>query len=316
MILEFQNIKKSYGSNVALKGFSARFDEGIYALLGPNGSGKTTLMNILTGNLRADGGVITFTQVDEPPKEIISMGKEFRKLLGFMPQYPGMYPNFTLQEFLWYVATLKNIGSDLPRKDRRALISEQIQSVLNAVELDDVSHHKIGTLSGGMKQRLALAQAVLGDSKILVLDEPTAGLDPKQRISIRNYIARIALKKIVIIATHVVSDVEFIAKEIILLKKGEIIKMEPSQKLLHEIEGKVWEVCVSEDEIISLQKSFAVTNISKSENEVGKVILRVLSETKPTLDAKPLPPVLEDYYLLTFCDEKTAIEDHNKTSLK
>lgn len=300
MILEFQNIKKSYGSTLALKDFSAKLEEGIYALLGPNGSGKTTLMNILTGNLRADDGIITFASDNEAPKNILSMGKEFRKFLGFMPQHPGMYPNFTLVDFLWYIAALKSVGSDLPRKERNALISEQIESALNAVELDDVADHKIGSLSGGMKQRLALAQAVLGDSKILVLDEPTAGLDPKQRISIRNYIARIALKKIVIIATHVVSDVEFIAKEIILLKKGEIIKMEPAQKLLHEIESKVWEVCASEDEILPLQKAFAVTSIAKSENEAGKVLLRVLSETKPLPDAKSLSPVLEDYYLLTF----------------
>ena len=309
MILEFKNIKKSYGSNLALKSFSARFDEGIYALLGPNGSGKTTLMNILTGNLRADDGIITFAEGNEPPKDILSMGKDFRKFLGFMPQHPGMYPNFTLEELLWYVATLKNVGSNLSRNDRKALISKQIASVLAAVELDDVSHHKIGTLSGGMKQRLALAQAVLGDSKILILDEPTAGLDPKQRISVSNYISRIALSKIVIIATHVVSDVEFIAKEIIMLKKGEIIRKEPQQKLLHEIDGMVWELCVSEDEINSLQDSFAVTNISKSENENGKVLLRVLSETKPLPDARPLSPVLEDYYLQTFGEKKTELQN-------
>lgn len=147
-----------------------------------------------------------------------------------------------------------------------------------------------------------------------MLDEPTAGLDPKQRISIRNYIAQIALKKIVIIATHVVSDVEFIAKEIILLKKGEIIKMEPQQKLLQEIDSKVWEVCATEDEILPLQKSFAVTSIAKSENEVGKVLLRVLSETKPLPNARQLSPVLEDYYLLTFNNEKTAV-DNPKASI-
>ena len=213
MVLKFHDISKSYSKTRALQHFSVELSEGVYALLGPNGSGKTTLMNILTGNLHADAGHITFADGTNAPEDIAAMGKRFRKHLGFMPQYSGMYGNFTLEEFLWYIATLKDVGSDLSEKERKALIKAQIDGVLQAVELSDVSHRRIGTLSGGMKQRLALAQAVLGDPKILILDEPTAGLDPKQRIAVRNYISRIALDKIVIIATHVVSDVEFIAKE-------------------------------------------------------------------------------------------------------
>ncbi|MBQ7379682.1 MAG: ATP-binding cassette domain-containing protein [Clostridia bacterium] len=300
MILTFENISKSYGKTRALVGFSAQLTPGIYALLGPNGSGKTTLMNILTGNLKADAGTVTFTDENGSTENVAAMGKKFRGMLGFMPQYPGMYANFTLEEFLQYVATLKNVGEELPQKQRAALIKSQIDGVLQAVELSDVSHRRIGTLSGGMKQRLALAQAVLGDPKILILDEPTAGLDPKQRIAVRNYISRIAMGQIVIIATHVVSDVEFIAKEIIMLRKGEIINKAAPHLLLQELDGKVWELCVGQDHIAEIQSTFAVTNIAASEKYVDKAALRVLSDTQPAADAIALSPTLEDYYLYTF----------------
>ena len=214
MILHFNSISKSYGSNLALDHFTASLEPGIYALLGPNGSGKSTLMNILTDNLKADAGEITYTSDDGVTEDVLKMGVRFREKLGFMPQYPGLYPNFTVERFMWYMAALKG----LPREKAKA----DIPAILAAVELDDVPRRKIGALSGGMKQRLALAQAVLGDPEILILDEPTAGLDPKQRIAIRNYIAKIAFDKIVLIATHVVPDIEFIARDIILLKKGVI----------------------------------------------------------------------------------------------
>ena len=300
MVLQFHDINKSYGKTQALKGFCAELSEGVYALLGPNGSGKTTLMNILTGNLRADAGNITFTDEDGRCENVAAMGKEFRGMLGFMPQYPGMYPSFTLEEFLQYVATLKDVGKDLPRKQRDALIRSQIDGVLQAVELSDVARHKIGSLSGGMKQRLALAQAVLGDPKILILDEPTAGLDPKQRIAVRNYISRIAMGKIVIIATHVVSDVEFIAKEIIMLRKGEIIQKAPGHELLQQLDGKVWTLCVPEGEIASVQSAFAVTNISAAEHQPGMAVLRVLCDARPAPEACEQSPTLEDYYLYVF----------------
>ena len=300
MVLKFHDISKSYGKTRALQHFSVELSEGVYALLGPNGSGKTTLMNILTGNLCADAGKITFADGGEQAEDIAAMGKRFRKHLGFMPQYPGMYGNFTLEEFLWYIATLKDVGSDLSERERKALIKAQIEGVLQAVELSDVSHRRISTLSGGMKQRLALAQAVLGDPKILILDEPTAGLDPKQRIAVRNYISRIALDKIVIIATHVVSDVEFIAKEIIMLRKGEVLCMAPQQELLQKIADKVWTADVREDEVSAMQNKFTVTGIAKSDTAEQAITLRILSDTQPFADAKPANPTLEDYYLYVF----------------
>lgn len=300
MVLKFYDISKSYGKTRALQHFSVELSEGVHALLGPNGSGKTTLMNILTGNLKADAGHITFADGTNEPEDIADMGKRFRKHLGFMPQYPGMYGNFTLEEFLWYIATLKDVGSDLSEKERKALIKAQIDGVLQAVELADVSHRRISTLSGGMKQRLALAQAVLGDPKILILDEPTAGLDPKQRIAVRNYISRIALDKIVIIATHVVSDVEFIAKEIIMLRKGEVLCMAPQQELLQKIADKVWTADVRENEVSVMQNKYTVTGIAKSDTAEHAITLRILSDTQPFADAKLASPTLEDYYLYVF----------------
>ena len=299
MVLQFHNISKSYGKTRALIDFSAQLTPGVYALLGPNGSGKTTLMNILTGNLKADAGNITFAEGQGQPENITAMGKRFRKLLGFMPQYPGMYGNFTLEEFLQYVATLKNVGEELPGQQRNELIRSQIDGVLQAVELSDVAHRRIRTLSGGMKQRLALAQAVLGDPKILILDEPTAGLDPKQRIAVRNYISRISQDKIVIIATHVVSDVEFIARESIMLKKGVILDSGSPYELTHKIEGQVWQTVVRPEDVKAMQEKFRVVNIQNGEQGA---ILRILSDAKPTKDSVSVVPSLEDYYLHVFGD--------------
>ena len=300
MKLILQNISKSYGSVRALSDFSAELTPGIYALLGPNGSGKTTLMHILTDNLRADTGVVLYADGDQEPQNVRDMGESFREKLGFMPQYPGMYPNFTAKQFLQYVAALKGVGEKQKKRERDAQIEKQITEILDELELSDVAHRRIGTFSGGMKQRLALAQAVLGDPKILILDEPTAGLDPKQRIAVRNYISRISQDKIVIIATHVVSDIEFIAKEIIMLRKGKIVNMASPQDLLRELDGKVWEVCVEQDQIADMQSNFVVTNIATSEKHAGKAVLRVLSDAQPTEDAVILAPTLEDYYLYVF----------------
>lgn len=291
MILHFNVISKSYGANLALDKFSASLEPGIYALLGPNGSGKSTLMNILTDNLKADSGEITYTDDDGNTENVLHMGVRFREKLGFMPQYPGLYPNFTVERFMWYMAALKGINKEEAKK--------QIPEILNAVELDDVPKRKIGALSGGMKQRLTLAQAVLGNPEILILDEPTAGLDPKQRIAIRNYISKIAFNKIVLIATHVVPDIEFIARDIIMLKKGVIVDNAPPHELTKKIEGKVWNVPCSESDVQMMQDKFRVTNIARDE-DTGEVLLRVLADEQPTERSKTVAPTLEDYYLYVF----------------
>lgn len=291
MIVHIQAITKSYGTNLALNRFTATLEPGIYALLGPNGSGKSTLMNILTDNLKADSGEITYTSDDGVTENVLKMGVRFREKLGFMPQYPGLYPNFSVERFMWYMTALKGMTKEKAKHD--------IPEILAAVELDDVPRRKIGALSGGMKQRLTLAQAVLGDPEILILDEPTAGLDPKQRIAIRNYIAKIAFDKIVLIATHVVSDIEYIARDIIMLKKGVIVDNAPPHELTKKIEGKVWTVPVEEAEVQSMQERFRVTNIARDE-ATGAVLLRILAEERPDERATVAVPGLEDYYLYVF----------------
>ena len=285
-MLTINNLSKSYGSNLALNQFTYSFDHGIYALLGPNGSGKSTLMNIVTQNLKSDNGEIL---LDDTP--IGKLGASYREKLGFMPQYPGMYPSFSALDFLRYMAVLKGLN--------KKKADEQIDELLHAVELHDVRTHRIGSFSGGMKQRLALAQSLLGDPEIVILDEPTAGLDPKQRIAIRNYIASVALNKTVIIATHVVSDVEFIAREAIMLKKGVISDSGSPYKLTQKIDGQVWQTVVAAEEVQAMQEKFRVVNIQNGEQGV---ILRILSDVKPTENSVTVVPSLEDYYLYVFGD--------------
>ena len=289
MRLQLENITKYYGKNRALNEFSHVLEPGIYALLGPNGSGKSTLMNIIAGNLGGYSGKILLAKDGEAPRETAKMGAEFRDVLGYMPQYTTLYPTFTVYDFMWYMAALKGI-------DKRSA-AVQIEEILNSVELWDARTKQIRALSGGMRQRLALAQAVLGDPSVLLLDEPTAGLDPIQRVTIKNYIAKIAFNKIVLIATHIVPEVEYIAREAILLKKGDVIAYGAPSELSAEIEGKVWLMETDEGEVAGLYGRLNIVSISKSGD---KVELRVISDEKPAENAVPTAPGLEDRYLYTF----------------
>ncbi len=204
-VLEIKNISKRYGKVQALDHVELMLKDGVYALLGPNGSGKTTLMNILAGLLKPTEGTILYNDT-----EIKKSGIAYRSKVGYMPQYPAMYPTFSVLEFLLYMAELKGLEK----------AESEIEKLLSKVELSDVYDRKISALSGGMKQRLSLCSAVLGMPQILILDEPTAGLDPKQRVAIRNFISEISADKIILWATHIVSDVESIADEVIFMKKG------------------------------------------------------------------------------------------------
>ncbi|MBQ7939640.1 MAG: ATP-binding cassette domain-containing protein [Clostridia bacterium] len=304
MKLTINGISKSYGNNRALDAFTAEMTPGIYALLGPNGAGKSTLIHILTENLRADAGEILYTDEAGLTRNILAMGTAYREKLGFMPQYPGLYSHFTVAQFMGYMASLKGV----PKKHAK----EQIEGILQAVDLYDVANRRIGALSGGMKQRLTLAQAVLGDPEILILDEPTAGLDPKQRISIRNYISRIAFDKIVLIATHVVSDVEYIAKDVILLKRGVIVDNAPPAALTEKIREKVWLVPARAEDVPAMQEKFRVIRITREDRAVdaetlSDTTLRVLSEERPAEQARPAVPSLEDYYLYVFGDAVSPV---------
>ena len=285
MILKLENLTKNYGNFTALKDFTYDFTPGVYGLLGPNGTGKSTLMNIITDNLKATKGEIFFNG-----KNTIEMGAEFRKYIGFMPQQQEIYSNFTLERFLYYMAALKGMKKNEAK--------ENIEKLIQLVNLENFKPKRHGSFSGGMKQRALIAQAMLGEPKIIILDEPTAGLDPKERIRIRNLIAEIAFEKIVIIATHVVPDIEFIAKEVLLLKKGELITFGKPHQLCKKIEGKVFEIAAPENKLKEISQMFKVGNISRDEKNI---YVRVISDTLPNgYDYKLCKPDLEDLYLYFF----------------
>ena len=224
--LEIISVNKHYGKKQALNNFSFTFTNGIYGLLGPNGAGKTTLMNIITDNLRPDKGKGCIRWNNE---DIYLLGKKYRKQIGFMPQQQNLYDNMTAFDFLGYISALKNI-------DKTQAITE-IENLLKRVELEDCADKKIGGFSGGMKQRVLIASALLGSPKLLIMDEPTAGLDPKQRVIIKRLVNEMSDDMIIIISTHIISDIENIAKEILLLKDGSIIKSGSVQELISEMEN-------------------------------------------------------------------------------
>lgn len=288
MELEFKNISKSYDSKVALNDVNLVLHEGIYGLIGPNGAGKSTLLSILTGNLQASSGEICFNG-----RNIDSMGKEFRSLLGYMPQQQALYPDFSCESFLYYMASLRGMTS------KRA--SDRIAELLRLLELETAKLKPTKALSGGMKQRLLLAQALLDEPDILVLDEPTAGLDPKQRIAVRNLIASTALHNIVILSTHVVSDVEYVAKELVLIQDGQILMKDTPQNLCAMIEGRVWEVEVPEESLAESYKYGLVSSLRRGRNGI---MLRMFSDKKPPYRCQPAEPTLEDVYLSVFGDRE------------
>ncbi len=212
-MLELIGISKKYKDKTALASVSLTLENGIYGLLGPNGAGKSTLMNIITGNLKPDSGTVKWNGED-----MRSLGASYRSLLGYAPQQQGMYDSFTGKRFLSYMAALKGIA----KKDMTA----EIQRVLAYVNMSEAADRTIGTYSGGMKQRILIAQAVLGNPKLIILDEPTAGLDPKERVRIRKKLEELSDNRIILVSTHVVSDIESIAKEILLIQAGRIIDHE------------------------------------------------------------------------------------------
>lgn len=285
--LEIKNISKTYkkGTVKALDDFSVTLTSGVYGLLGPNGAGKSTLMNIITDNLNSDSGEVLYDGED-----IKKLGKDYRTVLGYMPQQQGLYDDFTLNRFLWYMAALKG----LKKKEAK----QKITSLLETVNLKESAHKKLGSFSGGMKQRALIAQALLNDPKILILDEPTAGLDPKERIRIRNFISEIAENKIVLISTHVVSDIEFIAKEIILLKSGQLVSHDTCNNLIKEIENKVFEIETDKENLKYFQETYRVSNLFHDDD---KIIVRIVTDIPPeNYKVQPVKPTLEDLYLYVF----------------
>ena len=287
MELSINNVTKQFKDKKAVNDISFSMGNGVYGLLGVNGAGKTTLMRMLCTLTTPDCGTITWDG-----KDIFKMGASYRQILGYLPQDFGYYPNFTAMNFLLYMASLKGLNARYAK--------EKSLELLETLNLSEVKDKKIKTFSGGMKQRLGIAQAFLNDPQILILDEPTAGLDPKERVKFRNLISSFAENKIVILSTHIVTDIEYIADEILMIKNGALLKKGAENDIIQEISGKVWECRVSREEADHLEKRYTICN-SKAEN--GTTILRIVSDSKPCNAAALVSPCLEDLYLHYFHGE-------------
>ncbi|MEG0578027.1 MAG: ABC transporter ATP-binding protein [Bacilli bacterium] len=284
MELLINNITKEYEGKTVVNAFTIKLKPGIYGLLGANGAGKTTLMRMICGILKPTAGEIIYNGA-----EVNKLGEDYRDLLGYLPQNYGYYPHFTVYDFLMYVAALKGIPHFKAK--------EKSLELLELVGLFAEKNQKVKTLSGGMRQRLGIAQAILNDPKVLILDEPTAGLDPKERVRFRNIISLFSKDRIIILSTHIVSDIEYIADEIILMKTGQILHKGQVAEITRSIEGCVWECDVSKEEADNLSEKYTISNL-KHERDVVNV--RIVSKEKPFANAVNTPPNLEDLYLHYF----------------
>lgn len=309
MELKITDLKKTYGNVKALKGINYTFTPGVYGILGANGAGKSTMINLITDNVSRDknGGSIMYSDgedntVSKELVDILKLGAKFRGGVGYMPQQQGFYEEFSPKAFLKYMAEIKGVKSvksvDEAGNVTIKKVNQQIDELLEVVNLTSVAYKKIGGFSGGMKQRVLLAQALLGDPKILILDEPTAGLDPKERIGIRNYIAELSRDKIILFATHVVSDIECIADKVLLLKDGEIIATGTSSQLIENMQGKVGEVVCTLSDVADLQGKYHIGNIRQRKNGM---VLRLVGDELPEEAVRVDNDIdLEDVYLYYF----------------
>ena len=279
-MIEIKSITKCYGKKKALDNINLTLTEGVYGLLGPNGAGKSTLINILVTALSQTGGEVLYNGIDIRDKK-----SGYLQDLGFLPQNPRFYKNYTAEEFLKYMAALKNVKGNLDSK---------IDELLELVNLSDEKKNRIGTFSGGMLQRIGVAQAIINDPKIVIFDEPTAGLDPKERIRFRNLLSEISENRTVILATHIVPDVEYIANRVVILNHGTILKNGTPHELMQSIDGKVWEMIVDAEKIEDYITKYDISNAYR-EGDIYK--LRIVSEQRPSEEAVKLSPVLEDVFL-------------------
>lgn len=265
MKLELIDLTKQYGNYTALDHANITFTEGIYGILGANGAGKSTMMNLLTDNITRTSGKILFNGTD-----ILDLGKEFRRVLGYMPQQQGFHENMTAQTFLFYMAELKGV----PKKQA----AREIDDLLEVTNLSHVRHKKLGGYSGGMKQRVLLAQALLGNPQVVILDEPTAGLDPKERIRIRNFISSLSRNRIILLATHIVSDIEYISDQILMMKKGQMVGMGTPGELVESVADKVKELPCPTEDLELMQSQYRIGNIFQRQ---GQTWVRVVGDTLP-----------------------------------
>jgi ABC-type multidrug transport system ATPase subunit len=281
--LEIEDVSKQYRRGVlALRSFSLELKPGVLGLLGPNGAGKTTLMSILATITKASKGRVLWDGVD-----IARKPDALRSVLGYLPQDFGVYPNLNAVEFLEYLAAVKGLDS--------ASSKRRIDELLDLVNLTDARKRPLGGFSGGMKQRVGIAQALLNDPQLLIVDEPTAGLDPEERVRFRNLLSELSGERIVILSTHIVSDVEATATDIALIEKGSLVAHATPEALLQMVEGKVWEWVVASADLNAAKQKFTVSSTTRRSDGVH---VRVLGE-EPPQGAQPVAPNLEDAYL--FC---------------
>lgn len=287
MELIIKNISKEFKDKIAVDKFSVTLSSGIYGLLGPNGSGKTTLMRILADVSSASSGDIL---VNGESKN--KLGAEYRDLIGYVPQNIGFYKNFTAEKFLYYVAALKGVDKNIEKS--------KIDELLKFVNLEQDRKRRIGKFSGGMKQRLGIAQALLNDPKILILDEPTAGLDPNERIRFKNLIAQLSKGKIVILSTHIVSDIEFIANEVLVMKDGKLVEKSSLEEILDTVRGKVYTLSVNECDLDEVENKFKISSMIRNNSGIN---VRVVGDKKPNINKFEYieeEPNLEDVFLYYF----------------
>ena len=283
MGLQAEHLCKSYGKKEALKGVSFTLHKGTYGLLGENGAGKSTLMRMMATVDFPTKGEILYEG-----KDIFRLDEEYRSLIGYMPQNYNVYPGFTARDFLEYMGVLKGI----PKEKLKSKIDE----VLEFVNLADVSGKKVKTFSGGMKRRIGIAQAIINDPEILILDEPTAGLDPSERIRFSNIISDMGKDKIVLLSTHIVSDIEAIASELVVMRKGEILKTGDVDALVQAVKGEVWETVVNQETYQQLRKERSIIHLKQMGKEVQ---VRFVGENYIGADCQQVEPTLEDYYIFT-----------------
>ena len=291
MQLSIEHVSKRYGSgNWALRNFTLQLKPGVLGLLGPNGAGKTTLMSILATITRATEGRVTWNGSD-----LASDPDALRSTLGYLPQDFGVYPNLNAVEFLEYLAAVKGLDA--------AAAKRRIDELLDLVNLTDVRKRALGGYSGGMKQRLGIAQALLNDPQLLIVDEPTAGLDPEERVRFRNLLSELSGERIIILSTHIVSDVEATATDIALISQGTLVAHASPEELLQQVEGKVWEWILPSADLNVARQKYLISNTARRGDGVHA---RVLGEAPP-VGAQPVVPNLEDAYLFCLSQHRAGV---------
>ncbi|WP_270393938.1 ABC transporter ATP-binding protein [Butyribacter intestini] len=290
--LELDGLTKEFGDFTAVNHINLTMTNGVYGLLGVNGAGKTTLMRMLCTLLKPTSGTICCNG-----KDIFNMDSEYRKLLGYLPQDFGFYPEFTVEDYLLYIAALKGI--------RPVVAKKRVKELISKVGLSKAAHKKMKKLSGGMKRRAGIAQAMLNNPKILILDEPTAGLDPNERIRFRNLISELSEDRLVLLSTHIVSDIEYIANEIWLMKDGEVLHKGSIEELINSMTETVWECLVPKNRVSDFMEKYKISNMK---SEINQIMLRIISHEKPVENAMRVEASLEDVFLYYF-GEKAGDEN-------